>query len=418
MPEKFGFSPENTISNHTQKYQDVIDQSLESILAQVPTIPEKQRRLEKLGEYGYKMKLKETMEIPESHPVFPEDNPGLNDCYRSTSLEYFFDFDDTIFNYSGYDQAVKQKLEQLGIPTDVIDKFYEEAKVASPTTGKKMFQQQLFLDRLKMQFLDKAADIENVYSDTQPKEFLHKDMAKLLHILTASAVSRVHILTYGEVNFQRQKIEAVLSELGKPMDILYAQVPKAEFLEQYLKDQYPYMKSGTNNVQSFMMIDDNPEELKKLVEFSKKQPFFIPIRLRKPSAKRHHIEQTGEKAYEVSDRCSWALIEASAATRLSRKKKITAEQWQEAGLVQKIQSDIDESMESPNQVFFDVRQTDRGTLLLTRKIKDYPGSNNLLEIKNELIIDDSSKIVYEIDRDDKGEIQEKRQFTWHSDILK
>jgi hypothetical protein len=414
MSENISYKPESSIDSPLQKYRAGIDRSLESILAKRPMIPEKQRQLETLGDYGYRMKIREVRDIQELSPFDPE----FENYNRSRETEFFIDFDDTIFDYTGYDNAVRHKFEQYGISSEIISKLYEEAKVADPKTGKKMFQRELFVSNLKLQFPDMADEIGNAYADVQLKEFLNKDVAKLLHFLTSPSDARVHILTYGEINFQREKVEAVLSELGKPMDVLYAQVPKAEFLERYLKTEYPYMQTGTDNVQSFVMIDDNPEELKNLVRFGKKQAFFMPLRLRKPNAKRHHIEQSGEKSYEISSQYAWLLLEASAALREARSTKISASQWQEKNLIGEIQANIDKSIESPDQSYFDVKQTDQGTFLLTRKIRFNPSNKQSLEIKLEIWIDDDSGIAYEITRDADGEIRDKHQFAWHSDLFR
>ena len=404
------FSPETaTKKSPLQIYQDAINQSLESELAKIITIPETERRLEEIGDYGYIMKIRPTSDIPESSPT----NPEYENYNRSRAIEYFFDFDDTVFDYTGYEEATKGKLDQIGIPLDVINALYEEAKVADPKTGNKMLQRELYIKNLKDRFPNLSNEIVAIYRDTQPRDFLNQDIAKLLQLLTAHPNARVHILTYGEINFQRQKVEAVLAELGKPTDILYTQVPKAEFLERYLKTRYPYIESTPDNTQSFVMIDDNPEELRKLVEFSKKQPFFIPIRLRKPNAKRHNIEQTGEKAYEVSRNHARVLLQADEIIRKARGdryKKISAKQWQQDGFVSIIQTDIHNSATSQDSTFFDVKQTDEGTLVVTRKEMDKADNDKFIEAQSEFQFDPSSRIMYKLRRDESGVVKDRIKY--------
>ncbi len=406
MSEVLTTNPENPVDNSRQIYQDAVEQSLEAQLAKLPQIPEKQRQLEEIGDYGYRMKLREMPNIRASSATNPEDK----NSHRTKFVEYFFDFDDTVFDYTGYNKATKEKLEQTGIPAEIIDKSYDEAKVANQKTGAKMLHQELFIDTLKSQFPDKAESIDLAVSTIQPQQFINKDMAQFLRFLTATPAARVHILTYGEIKFQRSKVEAVLPELGMPMDILYAQIPKAEFLERYLKIQYPQIEKEPDNVQSFIMVDDNPEELKKLVELGKKQPFFVPVRLRKPNAKRYGVEQTGERAYEVLDQYTQRLLAVEGALWRARViDKVTTEQWQKKGFVGMIQADVNKTITSPDQTSFDVKQTSQGTLLLTRKVRAHPGSEQFFEVKTEIQVDPASKIIYEISRNANGEIQDKTE---------
>ena len=271
----------------------------------IDSIPPEQRTLEQIGNYGYHMRIKQVADIPASSAV----DPAFKDTNRSRVDEYFFDFDDTLFDTTGYNNAIWDGLEALGINRPIIVETYERSKVPNDITGEKMYRQELFIQNLIALLPDQAPAIQEIFSGTSYDGFVHEDMAHLLRLLTTTKTSRVHILTYGDIATQQKKVEAVLRQYGVPMDVLYAQVPKATFLSNYLPEQYPYVQEGSANCQNFIVVDDSTSELEQLMNISKRIPFLVPLRLRKPEAKKSKDEQKGERTYEISQQHELILRE-------------------------------------------------------------------------------------------------------------
>ena len=257
------------------------------------TIPETERQVEEVGDYGYRMRIKNMPDVRPSS--FTE--PQYKDNNRHRTTEYFFDFDDTLFNTTEYNNAIWKNLEILGLSKKEINAIYESSKIANEKTGREMYNQDAFIEKLVSKFPDKEEEIKNAFN-VNHEDFIHKDMAQLIRVLTSSPISRIHILTFGDIDVQKQKVEAVLKKYGMPMDVLYTQVPKAEFLTSYLPEQYPYIEGEDANMQNFVVIDDSVSEIKELIKLGKKTPFLTPLRLRKPEAKKSKEEQGEEnRAY-------------------------------------------------------------------------------------------------------------------------
>ena len=110
----------------------------------IDSIPPEQRTLEQIGNYGYHMRIKQVADIPASSAV----DPAFKDTNRSRVDEYFFDFDDTLFDTTGYNNAIWDGLEALGINRPIIVETYERSKVPNDITGEKMYHQELFIQNL------------------------------------------------------------------------------------------------------------------------------------------------------------------------------------------------------------------------------------------------------------------------------
>jgi len=360
------------------------------------------------------MRIKETHDIPASSAT----NPEYQNNNRFRATEYFFDFDDTLFDTTGYYNAIWEHLETLGLTRDQIVELYESCKIPDERTGEKMYRQDVFIDKLRDRFPEQVEAIEIAFRDVSYGDFIHEDMAHLLRLLTSSPVSRVHILTYGDVDTQRRKVEAVLERYGIPMDILYAQIPKADFLSRYLPEQYPYLlEDGSMNVQSFVVIDDSTDELEKLMTASKDIPFFAPLRLRKPEAKKSAREQKGEPAYEVAERYELILYEVMKSLQeLRRSGRATTQEWFNQNMVELIRKHVEQEVSPRDQL--EVRDGENGTLIVSRKIRAFPGNKSVLAFEREIAFDEIEGKMYEVVRDTNGQITKKKEWSpFYSDVI-
>lgn len=397
-----------------EKYYQWSEKYFENKRGKIKTIPESERAIEPVGEYGYKMKIKDMSDIPASSPT----EPRYKDNNRFRAVEYFVDFDDTLFNTTGYFNAVFAQLEALNLTREEIVDLYESSKVPNEKTGEKMYRQDVFIEKLEKHSPGQTELIQKAFSNISLDDFVHEDMARLMKILTASPSSRVHILTYGDISVQQPKVEAVLKKYGIPMDVLYTQAPKSEFLSQYIPEQYPYVKDENHNSQNFIVIDDSADELRKLMETSKEIPYFTPIRLRKPEAKKSKKEQEGNPAYEVANDYEFILYEATRILRPLRDfGEITPEEWSERNIAENIGKHIERLKMDKNT--FKLRDGKDSTLIISRHIRSFSDSDKFIDFEIEIGFDEASNKMYEVARDPEGKIINKKEYIpFYSDIIK
>jgi hypothetical protein len=402
-PEQ-SISPEEAEpSDPKQTYREWLDMAVDARLEAIDQIPPEKRVISALEDYGFREQIKPDRDIPPDSATSP-DRHGQN---RTWKTEYFFDFDDMLFDTTGYQNASWEVLERSGIPKDVTLKLYEESKSATKEGAAPMYHPEVHRAKLTEQYPDKAAEIDAAFSATDPQEFVDQGMANLLRLLTSTKVSRVHILTYGELAYQRSKVEAVIARYGVPMDVLYAQVPKAEFLSRYLPERYPYVGSESNS-QSFLAVDDNPAELGKLVELGHRVPFFVPVRLRNPYAKRAHVDQQGEPALEVSDAAARTLFNVSIGLHRLRTEHPSIEEWKTADVRTEIQDYIDEAVSEPETVEFE--RTEAGTLRVRETTRLFGDSGPLTTSEHEIKFDEESRTLLELSRASDGTVQSTREY--------
>lgn len=391
------------------RYHQWIDAYFDRKLQQVETIPENERQIEEIGSYAYRMKIKEIPGIPPDPDLDTE--PRWRGINRTRKEEYFFDFDDTLFDTTGYHKAIWERLgKQLGMAYEEVVNLYESSKVKNEKTGQKMYSQALFVKKLKDLFPEKTEEIDEAFN-IDPSDFVNKDMGHLTKLLTAYQLSRIHILTYGNIEVQRPKVEAVLKHYGVPLDILYTQVPKADFLRQYLPAQYTYISQGENNIQNFIIIDDSVSELKELKKLSKEIPFFVPIRLRKPEAKKSKEEQNMEEpAYEVVNRFEFDLANiANSIKHFRRWGSITQEEWFSEDITKKMMEQAEYLRKEPSSRKTEIREGKDGTLIISFII-DYGYGEKSVMREVELSFDITSNEILEVIRDADGNVVDRMPY--------
>ncbi len=392
-------------------YYQWVERYFEKKRAELTVIPEEERQLEEVGDYGYRTKIREVPDIRESSLT----NPHYRNNNRFRTTEYFFDFDDTLFDTTGYNNAIWTQLETLGPTREEVVALYEASKIPDERTGEKMYRQDLFLDKLKERFPEQTEGIDNAFENVSFDDFIDEDMAHLLRLLTSSSLSRIHILTYGDVRVQRPKVEAVLRHYGTPMDVLYTQIPKADFLRRYLPEQYPYMDGKNTNVQNFVVVDDSATELEGLMQASKQLPFFVPLRLRKTTAKKSAREQEGEKAYEVMHQYARLLYEAARSLwELRNFGRVTPQEWQRQNVAARIQEYVEQVITGHQ---LKVRPGEGGTLVLSRRGRAFPGSDSIQDSEQEIGFDADSGTLYELHRDPAKGIVRKPYHPFYHDVL-
>jgi len=185
-------------------------------------------------------------------------------------MNYYIDFDYTVFDTHAFREGLYKILEDNGL-----DKTYLKLTPEMKTDGQELLNiKRLFkkLSESKNIPLDKfLVPLEELYSKSN--EFVYNDTVDFLKYLK-SKNHKVYLLTWGEKEFQKEKIEA--SKLDKYID-------EAIFAEQLKFTLDIDYKNG-------IFIDDSVRDLEGLYNQKAKQVYRIKRENGKNSKKELNIE--------------------------------------------------------------------------------------------------------------------------------
>ena len=260
---------------------------------------------------------KEAEKIPEEkRQLVPFENIGFIEQIRPQEGEKMYtdnlfvcDFDDTIFDTTGYHEAIAKKCSELGVSREEWFKVYEESKIQGENEPGPLYQHEEHIRRLQALYPEFSDGIEQAFKGEPLNSHLDKEILEVLNLVAARSDSRVMILTHGALKTQGEKLGKA-PELARYASLIaYTQVPKKEFLEHFLDTHkverdhrfhggaYGHHKVG---VPHLFLLDDSPTELSNFTSLGNEN-YFQALRLRLPRAKRFNKEQTGEKVLETTE---------------------------------------------------------------------------------------------------------------------
>lgn len=166
-------------------------------------------------------------------------------------MKIFLDFDDVLFNTRDFRKDRDIFLQRHGIRDEYLDQAYVR-EFSDKKTG---YSLEKHLGRVKHDFL-RELDVENVLLDFYGEmKFLQKyvfsDVPKFIESLRGGRNNKIIILSFGEDDFQRKKIEGsglsslvdeVIVTEKKKADMLKGIVGKKEEKVFFLDDRVQYMK--------------------------------------------------------------------------------------------------------------------------------------------------------------------------------
>ncbi len=276
-----------------EKFYVWVDSVARAANERVPKIPEHDRRLEPFEDIGY-------LEQIRSHE---------GDRVRTDNL-FVCDFDDTVFDTTGYHEAIARRCSEFGISREEWFQVYEQSKKAEESGSNPLYSRDEHIRTLQERYPASADDIARVFEGESLDPYLDQEVLSALNLAAARADTQVMVLTHGALRTQSKKLGQVPALAECASLIAYTQVPKKEFLERYFASELAperpkpisggrYMEKRVTQPHVFM-LDDSPTEVSGFTSLGPDM-YFQAMRLRLPRAKRFSKEQRGERVLESTD---------------------------------------------------------------------------------------------------------------------
>jgi hypothetical protein len=215
------------------------------------------------------------------------------------------DFDDCINHTSRYYEDLFKKIsDTTAISVEEIKKIYDQSKITNEP-GKKVLRFNVFIEKVKNELKnqnDNEIDqlVNNInygdYIDQSIKRALiaSRFLRKISSNGSIPATVRISILTYGDPEYQKLRVEK--SGIDELVDeVIYTENSKREVID--LLTQKDYKKdSFSGNMQSpyLLTFDDSPEQIDDLKDIENSVNH-INVRLYNPQAKKYEIPHRAEE---------------------------------------------------------------------------------------------------------------------------
>lgn len=307
-PELFAFPPENTgVAENNEVEVEIKETQSEQL--QLTYLEAVERNL-------IKTFLKEHPTIPreERAPALLQNAQGkrigmfekVRETRKRTSTEreeswLILDFDDVInFTTEYYADLIKKIEEVTGSSKDECYEMYESSKLPNED-NKKIFKIAEFQRQLFERFPEKQDDIKKIFDTYEKSSYVNESMKRMLVLLQSIDHSvRISILSYGDIDYQKRRIEqSGITDLVD--DIILTEGSKRETLEALIAQEYPeqeYINPRTKQKEliplpNIITVDDSPEHLDDYEQLPFKERY-ANIRYQHPKAKRSNVPHKGE----------------------------------------------------------------------------------------------------------------------------
>jgi hypothetical protein len=270
-----------------------VDSVAKAVNERAPKVPEHDRKLEPFEGIGYLEQIR----------------PQKGDKAQTDNL-FVCDFDDTVFDTTGYHEAIARRCSEFGISHEEWFQVYDQSKKAEEHETNPLYSRDEHIRALQANHPATADDIAQVFESEPLEPYLDQEVLAALNLAAAREDTQVMILTHGALRTQSKKLGQVPALAESATLIAYTQVPKKEFLEKYfaseLAPERPQPISGGRYMEKritrphVFMLDDSPTEVSGFTSLGPDM-YFQAMRLRLPRAKRFSKEQHGERVLESTD---------------------------------------------------------------------------------------------------------------------
>ncbi len=203
------------------------------------------------------------------------------------------DFDDVLNKTTTYTQYVKEQLCKItSLKEEEFEKLYDESKVANEE-NKKVLRFSVLVGKIKELFPGKETAIDKLLTEEiDTNSFVDQGMKRALLSLENDWGDkiRVSILTFGDINYQKGRIDK--TDVDNVVDdIIYTEGSKREVLETLIEKDY----KSKNMIPPFIItIDDSPEQIDDYDNVNIENRF-INMHFQNPQAKRFKKKSSSEK---------------------------------------------------------------------------------------------------------------------------
>lgn len=217
---------------------------------------------------------------------------------RTETLWVVVDFDDVINNTTTFKYALRDHLrETLNISDEEFEQLYSESKVENQQ-GKKVLHYEIFAEKLDEKVPGAKKEMTKFFGSTDYNRYVNQAVKRALQGINREPDTRLSILTFGNIDYQRYRIQATdLDDIVD--DIIYTEGSKKDALQALTEKLYSSKKEGSFAARpKIITIDDSPTHIEEYDGLSQERNY-INIQFSHPQAKHHGKEANAE--YVVVD---------------------------------------------------------------------------------------------------------------------
>jgi len=196
------------------------------------------------------------------------------------------DFDDVINKTTTYNNFLRDKIcEGIGLDKKEFERFYDESKIVN-NENKKVLRFDRLVEKIEESYPNTKELINKLITeDIDPNEFVDQGMKRAMLALGRNTMEkrevRISILTFGDVNYQKGRIDK--TDISDTVDdIIYTEGSKREVLETLLDRDY---KSKGIIPPIVITLDDSKEQIKDYYDINLPNNF-INMHYQNPQGKK------------------------------------------------------------------------------------------------------------------------------------
>jgi hypothetical protein len=225
---------------------------------------------------------------------------GEENVNQSRNYYWFIvDFDDVVAHSTTFQNdiadAVKDKLQ---VDVQVYKELYDQAKVVN-SEGKSVLRFEILIDNLEQRYPGARAVIQEFIATVEMNAYVDQGVKRALQAIQCldpyNSV-RVSILTFGDIEFQKMRINRT-DTADFVHDIIYTEGSKKEVVEQLAGSYNPQQRrpGHGNPLPIIVTIDDSKTHLEDYNTLGQKNDY-LNVQYSNPQAKRYHqkglVDQT------------------------------------------------------------------------------------------------------------------------------
>ncbi|MFA6514371.1 MAG: hypothetical protein WCT50_03755 [Patescibacteria group bacterium] len=212
------------------------------------------------------------------------------------------DFDDVINKTTTYNNFLRDQIcESTGLDKKEFEKLYEASKIVNDE-NKKVLRFNNLVEKIEEYKPGEKEFIDGLITvGVNPNEFIDQGMKRVLLALgrntTEKREIRISILTFGDINYQKGRIDR--TDMSDAVDdIIYTEGSKREVLEALLEKDY---KSRGIIPPTVITLDDSKEQIKDYYDINLPNNF-INMHYKNPQGKKSMEDSAVEQVIAVKEK--------------------------------------------------------------------------------------------------------------------